>query len=115
MAQIELLMALQDNQPSRIGELANLLRLAPNTVSGLVQQLVDAGFVHRGPGPADRRVAVVTLTTAGDRQLLDWDHAHQRRIGAALDALTPADRTAIDAALPALSRLVDHLGSPQYP
>ena len=55
MAQFELLMALQDNQPSRIGELANQLRLAPNTVSGLVQQLVDAGFVHRGP--ADRRSA----------------------------------------------------------
>jgi|KBSMisStaDraftv2_1062788.scaffolds.fasta_scaffold2047724_2 hypothetical protein len=34
MAQFELLMALQDNQPSRIGELANQLRLAPNTVSG---------------------------------------------------------------------------------
>jgi hypothetical protein len=36
MAQVELLLALQDHQPIRIGELASLLRLAPNTVSGLV-------------------------------------------------------------------------------
>ena len=108
MAQIELLMALQD-QPSRVGELAARLRLAGNTVSTLVQQLVEAGFVHRGPDPADRRVAVVTLTDAGSRQLADWDRAHQQRIGAALGELPAADRTAIRAALPALARLVDHL------
>ena len=108
MAQIELLMALQD-QPSRVGELAARLRLAGNTVSTLVQQLVEAGFVHRGPDPADRRVAVVTLTDAGSRQLADWDRAHQQRIGDALGELSGADRTAIRAALPALARLVDQL------
>ena len=80
-----------------------------NTVSTLVQQLVEAGFVHRGPDPADRRVAVVTLTDAGSRQLADWDRAHQRRIGDALGGLPAADRTAIRAALPALARLVDQL------
>ena len=108
MAQIELLMALQD-QPSRVGELAARLRLAGNTVSTLVQQLVESGFVHRGPDPADRRVAVVTLTDAGSRQLADWDRAHQQRIGDALGELSAADRTAIRAALPALARLVDQL------
>ena len=94
MSQIELLMALQDNQPSRIGELANQLRLAPNTVSGLVQQLVDAGLVHRGRG-ADRRVAVVTIAPAGDRQLHDWDHGppatDRRRTGRA-DSSRPGRR-----------------------
>ena len=109
MAQIELLMALQDRQPSRVGELAARLRLAGNTVSALVQQLVEAGFVQRGPDAADRRVAVVTLTDAGSRQLADWDRAHQQRIGEALGALSAADRNAIRAALPALARLVDQL------
>ena len=84
MAQIELLMALQDNQPSRIGEIADQLRLAPNTVSGLVQQLVDAGFIYRGPAAA------------------------------APDALAPADRHVIEAALPALGRLIDHLGQAHH-
>lgn len=113
MAQIELLMALPDHQPSRIGELAGLLRLAPNTVSGVVQQLVEAGFVERGTDLTDRRVAVVTLTEAGQRQLTDWDRAHQHRIGAALDELSAADRADIQAALPALAHLVDHLAQPQ--
>ncbi|HYZ36118.1 MAG TPA: helix-turn-helix domain-containing protein [Pseudonocardiaceae bacterium] len=48
MAQVELLLALQDHQPIRIGELASLLRLAPNTVSGLVQVLVESGLAARG-------------------------------------------------------------------
>jgi DNA-binding IclR family transcriptional regulator len=84
MAQIELLMVLQDHQPGRIGEIADQLRLAPNTASGLVQQLVDAGFIYRGPAAA------------------------------ALDALTPADRHVLEAALPALGRLNDHLGQAQH-
>jgi len=90
------------------------LRLAGNTVSTLVQQLVEAGFVHRGPDAADRRVAVVTLTDAGRRQLADWDGAHQQRLGDALDELSATDRAAIRAALPALARLVEQLAEQRH-
>src|SRR5882757_8437424 len=57
MAQVELLMALADHAPAKIGRLAELQRLAPNTVSGLVQQLVESGLASRETDPADRRVA----------------------------------------------------------
>lgn len=112
MAQVELLLALHDHQPARVGQLANLLRLAPNTVSGLVQVLVEAGLGARAPDPGDRRVAMVTLTEAGRDKLTDWEQAHQQRIGNALDQLPAADQTAVRAALPALARLVDHLAAP---
>jgi len=36
MAQVELLLALDEHGLVRVGELATLLRLAPNTLSGLV-------------------------------------------------------------------------------
>jgi DNA-binding MarR family transcriptional regulator len=114
MAQIELLMALQD-QPGRVGDLAARLRLAGNTVSTLVQQLVQAGFVHRSPDAMDRRAAVIGLTDAGRGQLADWDAAHQQRIGDALSELSPADRTAIQAALPALDNLVAELAGQRRP
>ena len=112
MAQVELLLALHDHQPARVGQLANLLRLAPNTVSGLVQALVESGLAARAPDPGDRRVAVVTLTEAGTNKLADWERAHQQRIGNALDQLPVAEQATVRAALPALARLVDHLDGP---
>ncbi|MFN2536349.1 MAG: MarR family winged helix-turn-helix transcriptional regulator [Pseudonocardiaceae bacterium] len=111
MAQVELLLALHDHQPARVGQLANQLRLAPNTVSGLVQALVEARLAARAPDPGDRRVAVVALTEAGTNKLADWERAHQQRIAIALDQLPVADQTTVRAALPALARLVDHLAA----
>jgi len=112
MAQVELLMALEDHAPAKIGRLAELQRLAPNTVSGLVQQLVEAGLASRETDPADRRVARVTLTEAGHIQLAEWKAAHERRIGSALDRLDAADREAIMVALPGLDQLVEQLTKP---
>ena len=115
MAQVELLLALRDREPARIGELATRLKLAPNTISGLVQQLVEARLVGRGPDPTDRRVAAVTLTPAGLAKLDEWELAHQRRLGAALAELGAADQAAVRSALPALGRLVERLAEPTEP
>ena len=112
MARVELLLALKEQQQARVGELAGLLRLAPNTVSGLVQALVETGLVTRASDPSDRRVAVVALTVAGRAKLGDWEQAHSRRIAAALGRLPDADQSKIRAALPALAGLADNLASP---
>jgi DNA-binding MarR family transcriptional regulator len=111
MAQIELLQTLAV-APLRVGELAARQRLAPNTVSGLVSKLLDAGFVDRQADPGDRRTARIALTEAGYRQLEDWQRAHERRIAGALASLTPADRDAVMAALPGLEHLARALASP---
>lgn len=109
MAQVELLQSLAEHSPARVGDLAARLRLAPSTVSGLIGQMMAAGLVERGTDPADRRAAVVDLSADGRRQLTDWHAAHRRRIAAALGDLEAGERAAIDAALPALSHLVDRL------
>lgn len=112
MARVEVLLALREHQPVRVGELATLLQLAANTMSGLVQALVETGFVTRGSDPTDRRVAVVKLTDAGGDQLAEWERAHQQRLGDALGHLTATQQSTIRAALPALDRLVEHLANP---
>ena len=109
MAQIELMQALSDRSPARVGDLAARQRLSTSTVSGLIGQLMSAGLVVRGTHADDRRVAVVELTEAGRRQLADWQSAHQRRIGAALERLEGAEQEAVAAALPALAKLVEYL------
>ncbi|WP_051971236.1 MarR family winged helix-turn-helix transcriptional regulator [Kitasatospora azatica] len=114
MAQVELLQTLAA-APLRVGELAARQRLAPNTVSGLVGKLLDAGFVDRQPDPGDRRTARIGLTEAGQQQLTDWRGAHERRIAAALDTLSPADQSVVMAALPALDRLAKALAGGSGP
>jgi DNA-binding MarR family transcriptional regulator len=106
MAQVELLQSLQEQDGARVGELAVALRLAPNSVSTLVLQLVDAGLVRRERDPGDRRAARLRLTDAGATRLGDWRRAHERRLAAALATLSPAERAAIGAAVPALTNLV---------
>ncbi|EIV95488.1 MarR family winged helix-turn-helix transcriptional regulator [Frankia sp. QA3] len=110
MAQVELLQCLAEKDGTRVGELAGRLRLAPNSVSTLVQQLADVGYLHRERDPADRRAALLRLTPAGAAALSGWQRAHERRLGAALARLVEADRRAILVALPALSNLVEALG-----
>jgi DNA-binding MarR family transcriptional regulator len=109
MAQVELLQTLAERPPMRVGDLASELRLAPNTVSGLVGQLIDGGLVSRAGDPTDRRVARLSVTPQGHDQLAVWRSAHEKRIGAALDKLDDQERADVVRALAALDHLVDHL------
>ena len=109
MAQVELLQRLAEEPGIRVGDLAARHRLATNTVSTLVQQMVRGGLVRRDVDPSDRRAATVTPTRAGLRLLEAWRGANRRRIDSATAALSARDQRAIEAALPALTRLVLHL------
>ncbi|TAM89350.1 MAG: MarR family transcriptional regulator [Jatrophihabitans sp.] len=111
MAQVELLQRLADEPGLRVSDLAARHRLAPNTVSNLVQQLVQSGLVVRTADPGDRRAVVITLTRAGEAQLQGWLDANSRRLAAALERLSARDRNAILRIVPALTRLVDALES----
>ncbi len=120
MAQVEILQRLRDEPGLRVNDLAARHRLANNTVSVLVQQMVVADLITRTPDPADRRAVRLNLTPAGLQMLGDWQRAHERRLESALDRLDTSDRSAVLAALPALSRLVDELetadisGTPEH-
>jgi DNA-binding MarR family transcriptional regulator len=110
MAHVELMQALGDQRAGlRVGELAQTLRLAQNTVSGLIQQLFEKGFVDRTPDPADRRAVRITLAAQGRVELDSWIAAHERRIEDALGRLSAEDREALARAVLPLGHLVDEL------
>jgi DNA-binding MarR family transcriptional regulator len=109
MAQVELLQRLNDEPGLRVSELADRHRLAPNTVSNLVQQMVQAGLVERRGDAIDRRAVTIELTSTGREMLQGWLVANSRHLGAALDQLSAGDRQAIVASLPAWGRLVQQL------
>jgi DNA-binding MarR family transcriptional regulator len=60
-SQLELVRLLRRRPGISVNEVAEDLHLAPNTVSTLVRQLVDMGFVVRRSQTADRRVARLDL------------------------------------------------------
>lgn len=113
MAQVELLQRLSESPGLRINDLAARHRLASNTVSTLVQQMVLRGYVLREPDPRDRRAVLLRLSDDGAAVLAGWRAAHERRISGALARLTPEQQAAVRAALPAFGELVSQLEQDQ--
>ena len=72
-----LLWLLHHQGPSTQRVLAEALRVSPRNVTGLVDGLVDSGFVTREPHPSDRRATLVSLTERGAASMAQMarDHA----------------------------------------
>ena len=104
-AQVELVRLLRRQPGLTVAEAAAELRVAPNTVSTLVRQLVEAGFVERAVDGNDRRVARLNLAPAVGNKVQAWRDRRVETIEAAVGRLSPEDRERIAAAVPALARL----------
>jgi len=105
VAQLELLSCLAEHPGARPGQLAGLLRLAPSSVTTLINGLRSAGFVIRADGDDDRRTARLDLSGAGMTAVARWQSVNEDLVDAALGTLSPASQTALRGALPALREL----------
>jgi DNA-binding MarR family transcriptional regulator len=92
-----------------VAEAAQELRLAPNSVSTMVSQLTADGLLTRGRVAADRRAVRLTVTDEGAARIGQWRDIRAELAGRALERLPAADRQAIVAAVPALSRLAEQM------
>jgi DNA-binding MarR family transcriptional regulator len=106
VAQLELLSVVDERPGSRPGELAQTLRLAPNSVSTLANTLAAAGMLQRAANAADKRGVTYSLTPSGVAQVASWRHTNASSLASALAALTVRERQLITAAIPALNKLV---------
>jgi DNA-binding MarR family transcriptional regulator len=112
-AHVELLQVIEKQPGIGIGPAGRALYLAANSVSTLVNQLIDLGMLVRQTAPDDRRAARLWLTEAATQRLVAW---HQARIDLLADGvaeLAVADRQALARALPALRALLVALESGQ--
>src|SRR6516165_5599720 len=71
----------------------------------LIGRLQDAGLVRREADPADGRVVQVRLTDQGRETLARRRAVRAERLAAVLDQISPEDRAALAAALPAIDAL----------
>jgi DNA-binding MarR family transcriptional regulator len=105
-AQRELLLVVEAQPGIGVAAAADELHLAGNSVSTLVNALVDTGLLNREPDPDDRRAARLTPTPEAKTRLATWRAARAGLLSGALQRTADGDREAIAAALPALRRLL---------
>lgn len=104
-AQVGVLRTLQARPGLSSGAVAERLQLAPSTVSTVLRDLLDAGLVRRETDAQNRRATQLWLTEQAQARLSAWTSASEEVLTAALAQLDPADRLALQQALPAARRL----------
>lgn len=99
------LATLERTGPRRLTELAAQEGVTQPAMTQLVGRLHDAGLVERSADPADGRVVRVGLTDAGREALAARRASRADRLAELLARLSPDDRTALAAAVPAIDAL----------
>ena len=91
----------------RLRELADSLRIAPRSVTDVVDALEGKGYVSREPDPHDRRASVVVVTDAGRAVRAAVHEARRRSVGDQMGALSADQRAALADALTTLEQGLD--------
>ncbi|MEO7446831.1 MAG: MarR family transcriptional regulator [Humibacillus sp.] len=81
--------------PTRLGVVAEHLRIAPRSATDVVDRLEARGLVRRSPDPADRRAMTVSLTTDGDAALAEVEVARRSGAAAFFEPLSDRDRATL--------------------
>src|SRR5215831_14636306 len=99
------LATLERSGPRRLTGLAVQEGVTQPAMTQLIARLQDAGLVQREADPADERVVQVRLTDRGRNTLARRRAVRAERLAVILDRISPEDRAALSAALPAIDAL----------
>lgn len=107
------LVSVRVHGPLTLGELAQIERVTPPTVTKLVGRLEEQGLVDRHADPDDRRVCRVAATTRGEALLAESREAKNAWLAQRLDQLMPEDVAVLDRAAALIEAVVeDRLTTP---
>jgi DNA-binding MarR family transcriptional regulator len=102
---LSVLDTLATSGPKRLTELARTEQISQPGLTQLVTRLERDGLVERRPDPDDGRAVLVHITDSGRKIGQTRREDRGRHLTPLIAQLTPAERQAIAAALPALTRL----------
>jgi DNA-binding MarR family transcriptional regulator len=105
LTSLSTLATLDRTGPRRITDLAVIQGVAQPSMTVLVTTLERSGLVERRGDPADRRVALVALTTAGAELLRAQRRAGAEALIQLIDKLPADEAAALAAAIPAMRHL----------
>jgi DNA-binding MarR family transcriptional regulator len=101
------LATLERSGPCRLTWLAAREGVTQPAMTQLIARLQDAGLADRATDPADGRVVQVRITADGQAMLARRRAVRAGRLADLLDRLSPDERAALAAALPAMDALAN--------
>ena len=102
-SQSRALSVLLSDEPHRLSDLAERLRIAPRSATEVVDHLAVRGLVERRPDAADRRATLIVLTDRGRAAADDIRDARIIEADRFFDRLSPADRADLSRILRSLT------------
>ena len=88
----------------KMSHLSAVLRVSNGNVTGIVDRLVEDGYVERVPVAGDRRAMIVRLTPAGKAEFARQAAAHEGWVDALLSDLTDGEARGLAARLAEVTR-----------
>ena len=88
MPQLRVLLVLLREGPTRMSALAASLEVSLATATGIVDRLVERGFVVRESSPSDRRVVMCRLSGAGEKLMGRWWQSAQDQAKRVLEGMS---------------------------
>jgi DNA-binding MarR family transcriptional regulator len=104
-SQLSALSTVEHTGPIPLGELADIERVAPPSMTRIAAGLEERGLVARTVDASDRRVARVEITDAGRELIAETRTRRDAFLASRLAALSPEDQETLVRALPLLERL----------
>lgn len=105
--QYTVLVLLSKRGPLTPGQLAELERIQPPSMTRTVNGLVELGLVTKDEHPTDGRQVVVSLTEAGKAEVRETRRRRDAWLTKQLSTLTPDERTTLAEATELLRRIAD--------
>lgn len=115
-AQSQVLFRLAEHPGSHMGDVAKAFGVTLPAVTHIVDRLEEKGLVTRGDHPADRRVYVLDLTSAGKALVEELEAIRRRGMERVLARMSAEDRrrvlTGLEALVDAADRTVEEDAGP---
>lgn len=102
MPQFKVLLLLWHAKRARVGVLAERLGVHLSNITGILDRLVESGFVCREEDAGDRRLVVSRLTPKGEATLVRLYDGRAAHVAAHLESLSVEDLAALYRGLEAL-------------
>lgn len=101
------LVSVAKHGPLRLADLAQAELVSAPSITRLVAELEARALVSRTTDPADGRASLIQVTDAGLEAVQVARRVRQQIVAELLEPLTSDEVASIEAALPALERLID--------